>query len=278
MEKEKQEKGKVILRKGIREWAYKLILNPLYHLKYLLRYGLWDFTDEISIGTSSYCNLRCDNCPNKIYENGLKKNEVLMSDDLFYKIIDELGKMNYNGTLGFCFFSDPLVDERLAKFVKYAREHVPKAKMQIHTNGLLLTLDKYKELVANGVNGFTISQYTDQMAKNLIPILEYDKNNGKYISYRIFTDDIRESVGGEIEGNILEKPRCSYPDHPLVISSKGKMVLCCNDYHSSVVWGDLKNEKLVDIFNKKAFKLFRKNAKKRKFDFPVCKKCRGIKD
>jgi radical SAM protein with 4Fe4S-binding SPASM domain len=139
-----------------------------------------------------------------------------------------------------------------------------------------LTLEKYKELIKNGINGFTISQYSKEIPKNLPPILEYDEKNGHYITFRKFTEDIRENVGGEIEGNILEKPRCSYPDHPIIINSKGRVVLCCNDYHSSIVWGDLKKEKLADIFNKKEFKKFRDNAKKRIFLFPVCKRCRGI--
>ncbi len=269
---------KIILSKSNRELVYKLILNPFYHLKYLWRYGMWDFTDEISVGTSSYCNLRCDNCPNSIYDYGLKENEILMEEGLFHKIINELKEVNYRGALGFCFFSDPLADGRLPMFVKYARDQLPKAKVIVHSNGILLTLEKYKEFIKNGVNRFVISQYSKEIAKNLPPILEYDKNNGQYIMFRKFTEDIRENVGGEIEGNILEKPRCSYPDHPIVINSKGKVALCCNDYHSSVVWGDLKEEKLVSIFNKEEFRKFRDNARKKIFDFPVCKRCRGIKD
>jgi radical SAM protein with 4Fe4S-binding SPASM domain len=267
---------RIILRKKGRELAYKLVFGPLYHIKYLWMYGKWDFTDIITLGTSTYCNLRCNNCPNSTHDYGLKKNEKLMEEELFHKIIDELKEVNYKGNLWFHFFNEPLGDNRLTQLVRYAKNQIPKAKRRISSNGILLTLEKYRELIENGVDSFTITQYSEEIPKNLPPILEYDKNNGNYITFRKFTDDLRESWGGEIEGNILEKARCSYPDNLIVISPKGEVVLCCNDYHSSTVWGNLKNEKLIDIFNKKKFRQFRKDVRKKKFVLPICKRCRGI--
>jgi radical SAM protein with 4Fe4S-binding SPASM domain len=268
--------GRKILKRRGRELVYKLIITPFYHIRYFLSYGIWDFTNEISIGISSYCNLRCNNCPNSVHENSLKKNEVLMKENLFYKIIEDLKKINYRGRLGFHFFSEPLGDERLAKFVKYARSQLPKVKIVISSNGFLLTLEKYKELVENGVREFTITQYSNEIPKNLPEILQYDKEHGNYIDFRRFTDDMRESFAGEVEGNILEKPICTYPSNILMVNSKGEIVCCCNDYHSSIVWGDLNKEGLLDIFNKKSFKKFRKDVKKKIFVYPICKKCRGI--
>ena len=163
--------ARIILKNPLREVFYTLVKNPLYLLKYRLNYGK-EFTETIHIGTSTYCNLRCKNCPHSKYDDGLKKNEVRMSEGLYKKLIDDLAKIRYSGVLAFCFFNDPVADERLVDFISYTRKKLPRLKaIPVYTNGFLLTLDLYKKLVRAGVRDFTISQY-EGMPPNLSEILE----------------------------------------------------------------------------------------------------------
>ena len=268
--------AEIILKNPLREVFYKVAKNPLYLLKYRLFYGK-EFTDLIHIGTSTYCNLRCKNCPHSIYEDGLKKNESRMSGELFKKLIDDLARINYRGSVAFCFFNEPLADERFLKFASYIKRKLPKLKeMPVYTNGFLLTLELYKKMIEAGVKDITLTQYTE-IPKQVPEILRYDNTHGKHITFRRFNKGIMENVGGELkDGNIIEKARCTYPDNPIMINPNGDVVLCCNDYHSSVIWGNIKNETLFDIFNKPGFKKFRKRIKQGKFDLEICKKCRGL--
>ena len=268
--------AEIILKNPLREIFYKFVKNPLSLLKYRLNYGR-EFTDLIHIGTTTYCNLRCKNCPHSIYDYGLKKNEIKMDEEVFKKLIDDLAKIKYSGEIAFCFFNEPFADDRFFKFISYIKERLSKLKgIPVYTNGFLLTLDMYKKAIAAGVSEFTISEY-ETIPKALPEILKYDQEHGKHITFRKFDKSIMENVGGELkEGNILEKARCTYPDNPIMINPKGEVVLCCNDYHSSIVWGNIKNETLFDIFNKPEFKKFRKDIKNGKFDLEICKKCRGI--
>ena len=56
----------------------------------------------------------------------------------------------------------------------------------------------------------------------------------------------------------------------------GNVLLCCNDYHSSIKFGNLEKEKIIDIWEKPIYKNFRRQLKKKQFVLPICKKCVGL--
>ena len=55
--------------------------------------------------------------------------------------------MQYSGRLTTFSNNEPLLDDRIIEFNKYAKEHLPKARIHMYTNGTLFTPDKFKELV-----------------------------------------------------------------------------------------------------------------------------------
>ncbi|MDR1945432.1 MAG: hypothetical protein LBQ59_05230 [Candidatus Peribacteria bacterium] len=50
----------------------------------------------MDIETSTACNRRCSYCPNVYYDNTLLKNNSLMSEEVFLKIISDLGNERYS--------------------------------------------------------------------------------------------------------------------------------------------------------------------------------------
>jgi radical SAM protein with 4Fe4S-binding SPASM domain len=176
--------------------------------------------------------------------------------------------------------------KRQVPAVFYTRKKLPKAEIQINSNGYLLTTEKYKKLVKAGVDKFLITQYKDKMPPEAKKTFEYIKNNKieNKIIYRVLGEDIKLSNrGGEIKINKgravdYDRPICAYPNTAVHIDYQGNVVLCCNDYHSSVIFGNLKNEKLINIWNKESYKRLRKELKEGIFKLPICKKCVGIKN
>jgi radical SAM protein with 4Fe4S-binding SPASM domain len=57
----------------------------------------------------------------------------------------------------------------------------------------------------------------------------------------------------------------------LVIDYNGNVILCCNDYLSSVKLGNINNEKIIDIWNKKFYKKIRYELRKGIFTLDICK-------
>jgi len=267
----------------LKNFYYDYIIFPIYFLKYRFYYGYWDFFDAIAIETTTYCNLRCEFCPNKKYERGLLKNKKLMDINLFKKIINELSEINYHGQILLHFYGEPLTDERLPDLVKYTKEKLPNSIIQINTNGFLLTIPLYKELIISGVSRFLITQYSKETPLTIKKFFEYIKKNPsdkiKIIYRRLGKDLGLSNRGGEIKVkkcSDFERPICLYPNNSIIIDYGGNWVLCCNDYHSSIKFGNLKNEKLLDIWNKPSYKRLREEIRQRNFKLPICKRCIGL--
>ncbi|MBW2252679.1 MAG: SPASM domain-containing protein, partial [Deltaproteobacteria bacterium] len=71
-------------------------------------------------------------------------------------------------------------------------------------------------------------------------------------------------------------PRCIDPGNPVTIDYDGNVILCYNDYFGTVKFGNLKEQKLLDIWFSTKYKNLRKQLRKRQYHLPICKKCIGI--
>lgn len=271
------------LQKKTKSLYYDGIIYPIYSLKYLINYGFLDFFDSIALETTTHCNLRCKFCPNSKYERGLEKNKKLMKTSLFKKIIDELSEIGYKGQILLHFYGEPLTDKRLPELVKYTRKNLPNADIQVNTNGFLLTIPIYKKLIEAGVDNFFITQYGKTKPPAIMKLFDYLKEHPKEnkTEYRELGADLALSNrGGEIKVEKTvdyDRPICIYPNTAVHVNYKGEMVLCCNDYHSTITFGNITNEKLLTIWNKPFYKKLRKELRKKIFRLPICKKCVGIK-
>ena len=271
------------LRKRAKDFYYGRLLYSVYSVKHKLLYNKWDFFETIAIETTTHCNLRCKFCPNSKYDRGLLKNKRLMSPELFKKIIDQLSEVGYRGQVDLYSYGEPLTDERLPEFVEYSRKKLPKAIIEINSNGFLITLEIYKNLLNKGLDKINISQYTDVMPPNTGKVLEELEKNPdikNIIHYRVLDPTQLSNRGGEIELAVspnYEKPICVYPKAAQTIDYAGNWVLCCNDYHSEVSFGNLNQEKLLEIWNKPFFKQIRKETRNNIFNLPLCQRCVGMK-
>jgi len=253
---------------------YDYFFLPYSRFKNRIYYKDWDMPSRMGIETTSYCNFRCKNCPNSKYERGLKKNLRLLPEEIFKKFISDLKKVNYKGILFFQFFGEPLTDKRIFNFVRYARDNLPDCLLQINTNGALLTQESYNKLIKAGVDNIVVTEYT-------LPIIDrLRKELGDYnITYRRIKDIRISDVGGEIEveNNLnSDRPECIASSGTLIVDCEGNIVLCCNDYHSSFKFGNIKEKGVFEIWHSPNFVNLRKKLYHQNFDLTICKKCIGI--
>ena len=262
----------------IKKYYYKFVWI-YFHLKYKARYKTTDFFSHVDIEICSACNRRCKYCPNYKFGRGLLKNQTLMPEKIFKKIIDELAEVRYNGMITPSVYNEPLLDKRLVRLLTYAREKLPKAKILIVSNGDYLTPKLYQELVDAGTTEFLITEHGKSMSKNMKATFKYIKENKlkNRIIYRKFTKDTAlYNRGGTIEHEtITQEAPCNYPLSPIVINYKGEVILCCNDYFGEFVYGNVAKESLIKIWNKPNYKKMREEIKKEIYRLPICKKCVG---
>jgi len=274
------------LQKKTKDFYYGKWIDSLYRLKYKKHYGLNDFFDTIALETTTYCNLRCSFCPNSNHERGLQKNEKQMDKEVFMKIIDELAEIEYRGKVALYSYGEPCTDNRLPELIQYAKQKLPNSFVEINSNGFLLTVELYQTLVRAGIDKIYVSQYTDKMPSSVVKVYEFLKENPEFpdrIQYRIFnaeTYPLLSNRGGEIEMEQsvnYERPICGYPHHAQTIDWEGNWVLCCNDYHSSIKFGNLGKETIMQVWNKPYFKKIREDTNNGIYDLEICKVCVGHK-
>lgn len=251
-----------------------------YRIKWIKNYGRYDFFEVINIEINTACNRKCSYCPNYFYNKKSIKNNKLMKFSLFKKLIDELATIDFRGEIAPHFYGEPLLNKNLIKFIRYAKKKIPKTRIIITSNGDFLDIKKYKELVSAGVDGFVVTQHSENMNENIKLLFAYFKKHpSKKVKfhYEHFEEDRPLfNRGGLVKPKVVcYVPICSYPENPLVIDYSGNVLLCCNDYFGQIKLGNIKNQSLLKIWRSREYKKLRKQLKNKKYIYSICRKCVG---
>jgi len=257
-----------------------VIADSYYKTMTYLDHGTTDLFRSVEIETITWCNRTCSYCPNSKFDRGLIQNKKEMSIELFQKIIDDLKGIDYRFNIKPHFYGEPLLDNRLEELMRYTKKQLPKCKITIVTNGDLLDIERFYTLIDAGVDLFLVTQHGETMPKKFYDLLDTLKGSKlrKTITFRgrIEEDNLFNRGGLVQPKNEMLFKTCDFPSKAMVIDYQGNVVLCCNDYHSSIVLGNLVKENLMSIWNKESNKQLRQNINKGVFDLEICRKCVGI--
>ena len=106
---------------------------------------------KVTVAISSYCNRKCAYCPNSIADRKTHKN--FMSDALFFSIMRQLCQIDYAGIIYIHRYNEPLADKAYTlSRIRDIRAFIPKARVQIFTNGDYLDRVYLDELATLGVD------------------------------------------------------------------------------------------------------------------------------
>ena len=159
---------------------------------------------------------------------------------------------------------------------------LPNARMHLFTNGTLLTLDKFIELI----------KYLDELIiDNYQQDLRLHKNSQRIADYCNEHMELKEKVtivlrkpheiltsrGGDAP-NRTEMPsyadaKCVLPFKQMIVRPDGKVSLCCNDPYGKCTLGDLNMESLTDVWYGKAFEEVRTRILKGRGELSHCSHC-----
>lgn len=235
---------------------------------------------HVEIETINRCNGVCDFCPINCRIDPREKK--VMDERLFKSIIDELAEMNYSGRIALFSNNEPLLDNRILNFHRYARKKLPNARMHLYTNGTLLTLEVFKELI-DILDELIIDNYNQEL--NLIrpceAIVEYYKEHPE-IKEKVTIvlrkpKEILTSRGGSAPNRKLSLAdgtiTCVLPFQQLIIRPDGKVSLCCNDPLGKCTLGDVNKESLLDIWYGEKYQKLRKALIHGREKLESCKNC-----
>ena len=245
-------------------------------------YGKHIMFDHIEVETVNRCNGVCSFCPVNV--NSDPREYAVMPEELFKSIIAQLEEIDYAGRFTTFSNNEPLLDDRIIEFNRYAREHLPKARMHLYTNGTLLDIDKFVALTEI-LDELIIDNYNQELKliKPCKDIVDYINDNpGLELNKKVTIvlrkpREILTSRGGNAPNRheLTEYPddRCLLPFKQMIIRPMGQVSLCCNDALGKYTLGDITKDKLIDIWYGPRFEMVRKSLYEGRANWGDCRYC-----
>lgn len=237
----------------------------------------------IEVETVNRCNGTCAFCP--VNAKAKQREKAVMPEPLYKKIVDELARLNYCGYFAPFSNNEPLLDLRLEAFILYARKMLPNAFIYFFTNGTLLTVERFKQIIDN-VDEICVDNYCKEgkLIETCRLIVEEAKNNmqwAKKVHINIRNPhEIMLTRGGDAPNRSIMPSyggfTCAYPFNQMVVRPDGKVSLCCNDALGRHTMGDLSNQSIIDVWYGEKYKKLREAIVKGRKYVGQCEKCDSL--
>lgn len=257
-----------------------MLSNTLREQDRVQVFGDRDFCQSVEIEINSQCNQSCSYCPNSTQQR-IEQGEI--SPVLFEKILRDLSMINFSGRISYHFYGEPLLNPNLEEYVAKTREICPLATPVLYSNGALLTRTKFNQLLNAGVKQFNITMHE---SIDSIPLQEFiselDQETQNIISLESHEKLYLSNRGGSvshIEGDPLASFfSCIIPQKIMVITLKGNVLPCYDDYHQQNIMGNVQERPLIDIWNSEKYIKFRRDLANRKRSlYSPCNECNTFK-
>jgi len=241
----------------------------------------------IEISESGTCNRKCSFCPRSSPD--FRDIKEFISINLLKKLVKELGRLNYSGIFLFSGFVEPLLDKNIFSLIEITRKYLPKAKIEMVTNGDVLNATRIKKLYQAGLSTLLISIYDSKKDADKMEKLFIDNgiNNEKFkIRHRYLKEN--ESFGITLSNRAgmmdnaeykipsllvpLKKP-CYYPHYTFFMDYTGEVLICSHDWGKKLIAGNINFQTFIEIWTGKAFNDARERLKKGDRNFSPCDKC-----
>lgn len=236
----------------------------------------------VNLETVNRCNSTCAFCTAN--RNAEKRPYKMMEEGLFKSIIDQLAEWGYKGHLTLYGNNEPFIDPRIVEFHKYCREKLPESFIFLSTNGLLLTVDKVKEVIPY-VNQLIINNYCRDMKlhDNVQEIYDYAMSHEEefkdvdLLFQMRYMDAVLTNRAGSAPNkqNSVKviKETCLMPYTDMFIFPDGRMGICCCDNFEVTTLADLTKVSLKEAWSSDEYKAIREKLKETRSNHDFCKYC-----
>lgn len=222
---------------------------------------------EIEISLVDSCTRECFCCP-RGKEDVAPKTSLKMTPFLYKKLARELKEIGYKGLCMLSGFGEALLYKDIYDVIK----ELSFTKVDMNTNGDLLTREKIEKLIDAGINKIMVSVYEkDNMFKFLDMSKDYENQvilRNRYENY----DRLFNNRGGAVykaEG----KGVCYYPFYLLMLDSNGDVYPCCHEWQRRLKMGNLYQHTLWEIWTSESIKKVRRKILEGNRDLFPCRIC-----
>jgi hypothetical protein len=210
--------------------------------------------DELNIETQSTCNRTCPTCLRQSYEDKAalagRFDAQQMPRALVFSLLDQAAELDFRGRICMQHFNEPLQDDRIAYFGRYARTMGRFAGgVYLNTNGDYLTQKLAAELdgaydwlnvaLYGGNKAQRAAQYTDWFTQTR---LTFTAGEHVVTHFSPFGNLQAEIAAVQLQPCEREaQMRC-------IIGYDGRMLLCCDDIGAEYDLGNAQDTPLAELW------------------------------
>jgi hypothetical protein len=218
---------------------------------------------EIEIETASGCNRRCADClrqshPDRLLVGRRLGRLELLPEATVLSIIDQAVAMDFRGRLNLQFFNEPLMDERVAGFGRYAKRHGSFSSVSCYSNFDLITRARAAAL-DGAFDDIWVALYDPKVGG--IPLAGGRKLREAYARSLFEETRIHFTGGGHMVTHYSPSPElpaliaghqpepCLYDAQVrFIIDHRGEMLMCCDDIGGAFNLGNVNDSTLFDLW------------------------------
>lgn len=238
----------------------------------------------VEVEPHAYCNRTCSFCPNATIDRLTVKTPL--DREVYEAVLEDLAAIDYDRVLRFARYSEPMAHEHIYELVARARRRLPRAELDIVTNGDFLTPRALDRLREAGLSVLRISVY---MRRGVAWSVDAARDEIARVGRRIglepaWTDRTATTVGASfavagmtivafshnfdetgydrggllpalIERGWVRRSPCFMVFSNFTIDFNGKVMPCCNlrsdhPQHDAFVLGDLsgRRQSIFDVY------------------------------
>ncbi len=239
-------------------------------LRNRIRYNTPDLFHTVNIETSSHCNRTCRTCPNAMHP----RPPGILEMDVLRNVARQLMHIGFRGEVAFTGYNEPLLDDRIGSILRLFRRTLPNNPLSVYSNGDFLTPDVLRACVQARVHlNLTLHDgITDAWKARL---KQMARTEARWVRMRT---NMQAGVLST-RGGLVHVPRrhvlrtCILPATELTLDYGGNYVLCSDDFHGSVSWGNAANNEIMDVWNRSDYAEARRALRSGKAAFAICKHC-----
>jgi len=237
-----------------------------------------DLFQVIHIETRNACTRTCWFC--KFGQARKDETAQEMEWSLIERIVYNLRDLDFRGRISWYGTNEPLLEKRMLKILEFTRSHCPHAFLSFITNGDLLDAGVYQSLRRSGLDALGVSVYDEKT---------YEKVK-RLQDERLVLIEMRSVRPGRVEnraGNVKRNPQffevfqqrhesrsCGRPFSMMVLNPTGQVPLCCSDMYGDVIMGDVREQRLEEIWNNERFQQYRTTlAQHGRKTLELCRTC-----
>lgn len=236
-----------------------------------------------------------------------------MADDTWHALLDDLSLADFGGWFAFHNYNEPMADPRLLERLREARRAMPRAKLEVHTNGDFLTATSALALEAAGCSLTRVTLYPSNEKAMEPPdegrLLRFLNRLGRRSEARALKPSKLEhrTHVGDME-LVIRLPRiahytdragavqfaplrsteertkpCWLPFHSAAIDVHGALKLCCHVYDTTqpgqqvYVVGNVGERPFTTLWRSRRMEALRKKLAQARFEaLPACRGCAHV--